>query len=182
MSEWPNVAWWGALEDGKIINQHLFDEMHAVKLRIMDCGKLVLPYGRLVACDPFVFLEAENNYHINIPPGKYPVKVTMADVSGKGDGSHEREAYATLLLNDLPEVQRRPLEPLPDGELPSAESLHPDEVFGFSVDAGTACFVDDGSVKPECQAHKTGLNKFSSTKGKIHGSTVWTTQNISEQG
>jgi hypothetical protein len=98
------------------------------RLSVVDCGELVLPTGRLGACDPFSDLErSPEDPSVEVPPGSYPVRVTLADVSGKGDGSHIREAYASLLLGGDPEVRRAYL-------------------FGFGVDAGTACLVDAGTV------------------------------------
>lgn len=143
---WPNVAWWGALQDGRVIEQELFGRRLAVSLSVVPCGELKLPYGRLVVCDPFASLEPDRNPHLKVRPGAYPVYITVADVSVEGDGSHLREAYATLVLSDEPELERRALQLLRDGEPPSAEPLAPGEFFGFGVDAGTACFVDDGSV------------------------------------
>jgi hypothetical protein len=37
---------------------------------------------------------------VEIPPGAYTVKVTIADVSDEQDGSHLREAYFSLLILD----------------------------------------------------------------------------------
>jgi hypothetical protein len=114
-------------------------------LSVVDCGRLIMPYGQLVACDPFVFLQAADNRFIAVPPGTYPVFVTLADVSGKQDGSHIREAYATLMLTDSPEVVRRIITPLPAGET-AAPELIDNAYSGFPVDAGTACFIDGGNL------------------------------------
>ena len=143
---WPNVPWWGALQDGRIIQQTPFGSRIPVRLGVVDCGELSLPHGRLVVCDPFTALKPQHNRYVGVRPGTYLVKVTTADVSQQGDGSHQREAYATVVLSDQPEVERRVLEPLRDGESPSAEPPKPGEFSGFGVDTGTACFVDDGSV------------------------------------
>jgi hypothetical protein len=118
-----------------------------VRLRVVDCGFLTLPSGRLVACDPFVFLQPEGNPHIQVAPGRYPVFVTVADVSGADDRSHEREAYMTVVLSDPPELERRMLVQQVDHARPEIVKLEPDEILGFPVDAGTACFVDDGALK-----------------------------------
>jgi hypothetical protein len=144
---WPNAVWWSALEDGRLISQNYNDPNVQVRLRVVDCGMLTLPSGRLVACDLFVLLEPEGNPHIKVPPGRYPVFVTVADVSGNDDRSHEREAYMTVMLGDAPEVTRRMLVQRADDEKPLPYDLEPDEILGFGVDAGTACFVDDGALK-----------------------------------
>ena len=77
------------------------------RLSVVDCGDLVLPKGQLIACDPFSTLEESlDGPFVQVPPGRYPVRVTLADVSGKRDGSHLREAYVSLVLGGGPEVRR----------------------------------------------------------------------------
>lgn len=133
---WPNNDSWLALVDG---GQFMLDD-HTCTTSVIDCGMLLMPTGRLVARDPFAGMERTGNRSIALPPGTYPVRVTLADVSEAGDGSHIREAYASLLLHDAPEAERRILTPLLDGEEPP--TLAPGEFSGIPVDAGTVCFVD----------------------------------------
>lgn len=134
---WPQDGTWAALEDGT----RLRVDGGTWRLAAVDCGELVLPSGRLVACDPFVSLERGGNPFVRVPAGRHRVVVTIADVSGREDASHLREAYATLRLPGGPELTRRVLTPLQEGE--AAEPLGDDEYHGFGVDAGTACLVDD---------------------------------------
>lgn len=111
---------------------------------IVDCGELVLPTGQLTACDPYADLWSGPDRAIPVPPGRYPIQLTLFDVSGAADGSHHRVAYTSLLLAERPEVARRVLAP---GRSPAeAAALAPGEFFGFPVDAGTACFVDGGAL------------------------------------
>jgi hypothetical protein len=114
---WPNSRFWNALADGARIEV----DGGILRLSVVDCGTLVAPVGRLVACDPFAYLRPTGNPYIAIPPREYPIKVTLADVSGREDGSHIREVYASLLLSDEPEITRRVLTPLVD----SARCLRP---------------------------------------------------------
>jgi hypothetical protein len=117
---------WLALSDGAEVQAA---DGRVWRLSVVDCGELVLPKGRLIACDPFSVLDgALDGPFVQVPPGRYPVRVTLADVSGKRNGSHVREAYVSLLLGGGPEV-RRAFE------------------FSFGVDAGTACFVDAAVVR-----------------------------------
>lgn len=107
-----------------------------------------MPTGQLVACDPFAFMEKTGNPAVAIPPGDYAVKVTLADVSDASDGSHLREAYASLLIDEAAEeVVRRIITPLPDGTAADPEIGEDGEFHGFPVDAGTACFVDGGALE-----------------------------------
>jgi hypothetical protein len=138
---YPNSPFWSALQDGL----HIEIDGATYVLSVVDCGYLVMPFGQLVACDPFAVLEPTDNLFIAVPAGTYPVYVTLADVSGNQDGSHIREAYATLMLHDSPEVTRRIITPLPENEMASPELIN-NEFYGFTVDGGTACFIDSGSL------------------------------------
>ncbi len=125
---WPQCHWFAGQAEAKVPSGR-----DQAVLHVVDAGTLVLPTGKLGACDPFVGLE-HCPVWVEIPPGEYPVRITVADVSEAGDGTHLREAYLTLLVDsDAQEVRRAFLN-------------GPDE--GFGVDAGTACFVDVASVTP----------------------------------
>ncbi len=139
---YPNVGFWGALKSGVNVTV----EGNEFRLSTVDCGELALPSGELVACDPFSCLSRDGNRTVNVPRGKYPVTVTMADVSDARDGSHLREAYVTLLLDEAaPEVRRSIITPS-DEQVPPEIGLD-GSYHGFPVDAGTACFVDNQAVR-----------------------------------
>ena len=99
-----------------------------VPLSVVDLGVLHVPSGRLEACDPFVTLGRDIVFAVE--PGDYPVKATVADISKEHDGSHERNAYLSLVLAD--------------GEPAAAEPAR--RAMGregaVCVDAGTVAFVD----------------------------------------
>ncbi|KAF0811605.1 hypothetical protein IGB42_03894 [Andreprevotia sp. IGB-42] len=114
------------------------------RFHTVDCGELWLKSGRLVPCDPFVTLAHADNVEIAVPPGRYPVRATIADVSDEQDGSHEREAYLSLVLSDVPAVGWRFLAPLQPGD--TAPEAEEDEFVGIPVDAGTVGFVDADAV------------------------------------
>ena len=145
---WPNNAAWSALKDETI---HVDDR--DVKMITVNCGKLKVPSGRLICADPFVEMSANGRFVV-IPPGEYDVIVTVADVSAELDGSHLREAYATLVIDPASvEVSRKCLD-MQEGEdsnppvIPNPTSdKGPDDCDGFGVDAGTACFVDREAVQ-----------------------------------
>ena len=103
-----------------------------VPLSVVDLGVLRVPSGRVEACDPFVCLGDGPVFEVE--PGDYPVRATIADVSDERDGSHEREAYLSLVLAD--------------GEAASVEvapQLSGSD-WGVGVDAGTVAFVDHDAV------------------------------------
>jgi hypothetical protein len=115
------------------------------RLRTVDCGDLWLESGRLVPCDPFVTLHPKNNVEVKVPPGRYPVRVTIADVSEQQDGTHDREAYLSLILSDEPAAGWRFLQPRRPRE--PEQALEEREFIGIGVDAGTVAFVDASAVE-----------------------------------
>jgi hypothetical protein len=129
---------WLALSDGAEIEAA---DGGVWRLSVVDCGDLVLPKGQLVACDPFSGLEESlDGPFVQVPPGTYPVRVTLADVSGKRNRSHFREAYLSLLLGGGPEVRRA-------------------YQFGVGVDAGTVCFVDGAVVRSAMPPNEPSRSK-----------------------
>jgi len=113
---------------------------HRWRLRVQDLGVLVVESGRLLACDPFVTLT-DGGVVVAIPPGDHPVKVTIADVSDQQDGSHEREAYLSVVVRDGQAVRHAPMVPV-DHSRPK-----PGEFHGVGVDSGTVGFVDEVAAK-----------------------------------
>ena len=109
---WPNDETWSAEKHEQIVNT----ENGPRFTWVVDCGHLTLPSGKLVACDPFAFLEMSDNPHVLVPPGRYPVSVTLADVSEELDRSHIREAYATVRIKNGLDAYRRALPLALEGE------------------------------------------------------------------
>jgi len=139
---WPNDETWSAEKHERLVTTEDGERRFTW---VVDCGHLNLPSGRLVACDPFVFLQPSDNPHVLVPPGRYPVSVTVADVSENLDRSEIREAYATVRIAPGVDAYRRALPLAVDGE--SRELPADDGTFiGFGVDAGTACLVDEEAV------------------------------------
>ena len=139
---WPNNPEWSALKK-KTVSTSDGDYV----LSLIDCGVLKVPSGKLVCCDPFAAMRKSKNSYIQIPAGKYKVVVTLADVSSEHDGSHYREAYASLILNEnADETIRRFFHPTDQGHSESKD-LKDGHFIGFGVDAGTACFVDQESIE-----------------------------------
>ena len=139
---WPNQSAWSALRN----ETRLQTEDGPRFLWTVPCGELALPSGRLVACDPFVFLQPHNNPYVLVPKGHFPVFVTLVDVSASQDKSHVREAYASIVFSSEQEAYRKAIPLARDGE--DRPDLEGDNFVGFGVDAGTACFVDDSLVGP----------------------------------
>ena len=118
-----------------------------VVLRVVDLGTVRVPSGRVEACDPFGDLGGGPVF--DVEPGDYPVRVTIADVSKEQDGSHEREAYLSLVLGDG--------EPVAVEEAQVASG--PD--WGVGVDSGTVAFVDHEAVPAAMPAEEDGADWYS---------------------
>jgi Protein of unknown function (DUF4241) len=108
-----------------------------VGLSVVDCGHLSLPSGRLLCCDLFSELEVEGP-ELRVPAGRYPARLTVADVSGRLDGSELVEAYLSLVLVEgEKEASHRPL--VPD---PAEEELPEGEFHAVELDSDTVAMVD----------------------------------------
>ena len=57
---------------------------HPYRLRGVDCGELLLPSGRLAVCDPFAGMRRGGNPAVQVRPGRYRVRVTLAEWEERG--------------------------------------------------------------------------------------------------
>jgi hypothetical protein len=104
-------------------------------IEVREAGTLRMPSGLVVAKDPSYSTVAEP-FTITVPPGSYPVFVSMVRFAGAPD--HAGVAAVKLVARDVPaQTWEMALQPgqdprvLPDGSF-----------YGFAVDAGTGCFLD----------------------------------------
>lgn len=114
--------------------------LDTVNLEVVDLGVLRVPSGHIEACDPFVNLG--EGLVFDVEPGDYPVRVTVADVSAAQDGSHERDAYLSLVLADGEVASVEAARPLGEPDVPAGHHYH------VWVDAGIVAFVDHDAVAP----------------------------------
>jgi hypothetical protein len=113
------------------------------ELTVHELGILRVPSGRLEASDPFVNLgEAGEALVTDVPPGEYPVVVTVADTSEGQDGSDPREAYLSVVIAAGVAVTIGPA--LPPGV--DEDALTEDVYTGVPVEAGTVAFADADAV------------------------------------
>lgn len=104
-------------------------------LRVAPLGMLEVPSGLLEASDPFVTLG--EGPVLEVEPGSYEAFVTIADVSEEQDGSHEREAYLSIVLRDGVVTSAGTV---------SLQESEPDSYWAVAVDAGTVAFADHEAV------------------------------------
>jgi hypothetical protein len=112
-------------------------------LTVHELGTLRVPSGRLEASDPFVNLgEAGAAIVTDVPPGDYPVLLTVADTSEAQDGSEPRDAYLSVVIAAGDAVSIGPALP------PGADEavLSADVYTGVPVEAGTVAFADAEAV------------------------------------
>jgi hypothetical protein len=107
-----------------------------LRLSTHGAGNLHLTSGRLVAADPSSLDFDADPFIVTVPPGTYPVTISLATFLD--DPRHSRVCAARLDIGDRPTVQWTLA--LRDGEEPL--DLGFQGYFGFGVDAGMACFVD----------------------------------------
>jgi hypothetical protein len=108
----------------------------AVVVEIAQVGRLRMPSGRLIVADPAWLDTKLEPFTTAIRPGAY--RVTLAVIRFEKQPTHQRVAAAKLVVRNEPvaswELALRP------GEDPMM--LGDQELFGFAVDAGMACFLD----------------------------------------
>ncbi|MBB6174016.1 hypothetical protein HNR23_004076 [Nocardiopsis mwathae] len=120
---------------------------------VHDQGDLHLPTGRLIAADPtdLMFAEGFTPYVQTVPPGRYPLRLTVAHVNGNPD--HVRVCAAVLAVQnaavtdwEMALVPGQDLRDLRSAEPARDEAEEEDDggfgFFGFGVDGGMGCLLD----------------------------------------
>lgn len=130
-----------ALSDGVVVG--------GIKLEHRQVGDLMLPTGKLIACDPVVFPEAEH-FEMPLPKGNFPVVLSVARL-----GEDQRVAFATTRFRTTTPVAWDILTV--EGQ--DASTLKPGSYFGYPVDAGVGCFMDAKAAK-ELQQLMKGNPEF----------------------
>lgn len=99
-------------------------------LETFEAGKINLPTGKLIACDPLITSEM-NAFKVNFPMGEFPVFVHK-----------EREsnciAYVEIIFgsDEISEWKMATTE----GQ--NIDDLKGEEIFGYPVQSGMGCFMD----------------------------------------
>ena len=99
-------------------------------IETFEVGKINLPTGKIVACDPLITSEM-NPFKVNFPTGEFPVFVHK-----------EREsnciAYVEIVFGDV-EISEWKMATT-DGQ--NIEDLQGEEIFGYPVESGMGSFMD----------------------------------------
>jgi hypothetical protein len=112
-----------------------------LRLSVHAAGSLSLPSGRLVAADPAWLSHEARPFTVTVPPGAYPVTISLATFAD--DPGHSRVAAARLDVTGRAVAQWELA--LRDGQ--DLLDLGYRQFFGFAVDAGMACFTDAGACR-----------------------------------
>jgi len=123
------------------LHYDLDDEMNSQELVEIHIGDVNLPTGKIIVSDPFFSLE-QRPFARTVEPDKYPVFIYVSQI----DAAHHRIAYAKIKFR--PEDATKWILALTD-DLTNDElnDLGEDEFYGFPVESGLACFLDEETNK-----------------------------------
>jgi len=93
------------------------------RLQTQSIGPIVLPTGRIVACDPLVCPETLP-FERAATPGAYPLFIVIAHIR-----TDQRIALAVIHFSQQPAVTWQP-------------ATLPNHARGYGVDSGNGCFMD----------------------------------------
>lgn len=119
------------------LHYDLDDEMNAQELVEIHIGDVNLPTGRIIVSDPFFSME-QQPFSRTVEPDKYPVYVYMTEI----DDQHHRIAYAKIKFR-TEEATKWILALTDDLTKEELDELDEDEFYGFPVESGLACFLDE---------------------------------------
>lgn len=106
------------------------------RIEVVEMGNLLLPSGKIIACDPSYDPVSDTAFEVSVLPGSYPVLLSIARFDSPQYGL--RIACARVEF-EAHEVASWQMATLPGQD---AEALGPDEIFCYGVDAGLGCFMD----------------------------------------
>jgi hypothetical protein len=125
-----------AFRDGEGFHTSYLGKFH---VECREVGQLVLPTGRLVACDPLVFPETRP-FRKRVPVGRYPVVLSIAHIPSAEEKGAADQRIACAMLRIGRRVPRRWQMAVQTGQ--PLRELKKDEFYGYPVDSGTGCFMD----------------------------------------
>jgi hypothetical protein len=138
-------------------------------MRVLEVDHLVLPTGRIVACDPSYLTTRpaeQSAYTRPVPPGRYPVLLALLARDGFRADNPNRGcvACAALRFQETP-VERWEMALRPGWDL---STLKPGFLFGYGVDGGNGCFVDECAVKRLPPGQPAFREAFQKAEANLH--------------
>jgi Protein of unknown function (DUF4241) len=119
-------------------------------LRQHNIGDLILPTGKLVACDPFVTPGA-GPFSLLVPRGTFPVVLSVEEAA-----TDQRVAFAAVRVKQTSPTKWQMMAT--GANDPS--KLEPGDIFGYGVDSGTGCFMDESAGRALTQKMNDDSNFF----------------------
>lgn len=117
------------------------DITYAVEVHQLD--DVVLPTGKVIACDPLVFADGASPFTVSVAPGTYALRAWVALLLRGEDVLQRRVVALQLVVRNAPAARWEMA--LIDGDDLSA--LAGDGFFGYPVDAGTGTLADMVAVR-----------------------------------
>jgi hypothetical protein len=114
-----------------------------VYLRIRSPGHVTVSSGTLVACDPLLSTSDTAGFTTPVPAGRHPVSLCVVEYHKNLKPYDERVALARVDFRDEP-VVRWELATLAGQNV---KKLKKDELFGYAVESGAGCFMDEESAQ-----------------------------------
>jgi hypothetical protein len=132
----PEFDFTKAFQEGRTLQLTTKNSLGPVKISVVRCGELVLPTGRIVACDPFIRDDTEElAFRTRVPPGKYPVLLSVAT----------SESIPEFPLNSCVMLRFRNANPVRWEQAfckrQDPANLEPTEIFRYAVNSGVGCFM-----------------------------------------
>jgi hypothetical protein len=116
-------------------------------MRVLEVDHLVLPTGRIVACDPSYLMSSPRGqfaYTRAVPVGRYPVVLALRVQDDWPPDNPNRQTVACAAVRfQETRVERWEMALRPGWDL---STLKPGFHLGYGVDSGTGCFVDEGAL------------------------------------
>ena len=117
--------------------QYDLSDSNLGKLNEIEIGNIQLPTGKIIASDPF-FSQSIKPFSRTVKPGVYPVKIYIAEI----EPEHYRIAFAKIKFQH-DKATNWVLAVSEDMKIDDLMNLKDGEYFGFPVDAGLGCFMDE---------------------------------------
>ncbi|MCL2526878.1 MAG: DUF4241 domain-containing protein [Defluviitaleaceae bacterium] len=124
-----------------------------VTLTKKEIGNIYLETGHVVAIDPFVCYKPEA-FLTTVPPGAYPVSISVANFKDSFGTADNRVALAMLKFSDKKPV-RWEMATTSEKQQAGLADLKPDGYYGYGVDTGTGCFMDKSVADKIDADHET---------------------------
>jgi hypothetical protein len=120
-------------------------------IRLRSLGEIILPTGRVVACDALAADSNDTPFTTALKPGSYPVTAVLLEIKGV----QWVAAAAVGKWDDTALQWELALRPKQD-----PGSLKPGEIFGYPVDSGTGCFMDAAALAALMRGYDTDKTFF----------------------